>query len=67
MKKIKKERSKSVRPLKESFLGISKTQAKINILEWLYTNDGGYSNKLDWRKKFLEVIDFNIKAIKDVK
>lgn len=42
---------------------ISKEQARINILEWLYTHDGGYSDKLKWRKDFIEMLKWNLKRI----
>lgn len=26
------------------------------IIEWLYTNDGGYPNKVDWRLSFIQML-----------
>lgn len=44
---------------------ISKEQARINILEWLYTHDGGYSNKLKWREDFIYMLKWNLERIKE--
>lgn len=35
-----------------------------NILEWLYTNDGKYPNKVEWRKEFVIMLRFNVLGIK---
>lgn len=34
--------------------------AYLNILEWVYANDGKYPNKMEWREAFIEVLRFNI-------
>lgn len=42
---------------------ITKEQARRNIAEWLYVNDGAYTNKEDWRSSLIRVIAWNIKHI----
>lgn len=42
---------------------ISTDQARINILEWLYVHDVGYSDKLKWREDFIEMLKWNLKRI----
>ena len=27
------------------------------ILKWLYLNDGGYNNKIEWRKEFIKTLE----------
>ncbi len=27
------------------------------IVKWLYINDGGYKNKLEWRKAFIKKLE----------
>lgn len=31
-----------------------------NIIEWMFTHDGKYPDKIEWRKEFLNVLRFNI-------
>lgn len=42
---------------------VSRQQARINILEWLYTHDGGYPDKLKWREDFIEMLKWNLERI----
>lgn len=46
---------------------MSEADAKLlNILEWLYTNDGNYGDKNEWRRalilKIKEILEVEIKA-----
>ncbi len=31
-----------------------------NILEWVYTKDGVYASKAEWREEFIKMLRFNI-------
>jgi hypothetical protein len=42
---------------------ISKDTALRNVVEWLYVNDHNFPSREEWRTKFLEMIEFNIKSL----
>lgn len=39
---------------------ISRELAYTNIVEWLYANDGKYSDKTKWREELIKVLRFNL-------
>jgi len=63
MKKIKPEETNITTKVTEPT--ISNNQAMLNIVQWLYTNDGRYSTKHEWREEFLNMLSWNIKRIKN--